>query len=338
LPPWLPTLLCRALSLTALFFFAGVMRTAAQSAAPCRAEMTINASGLAASWQFQLPTSVTAGQPIKARWSVKSIEAPGDRYLVIASIDDGVRFSGEGFLALTAEARAPRSMRFGEKNIRMIVPLSGPFANPEGSADIFFYHSGSQSIRWALIEVGEDDGHRCVERLVRSGERKITVGFGGIELVPQNRFDKFVSETTFISANGNFVLHQGTQRYQIIDRVTGDLLLDRAGTKPHFSPTGRFLSALDDAGRLEIIDLVANKSIYRTTHKEDVRYGEGGPRTLIWMDGDSVVLGTHGRQGALTVLMPMIDARRDFSGRLNCDPCYKSRRQSVPLNRLCPAI
>ncbi len=281
--------------------------------------MTINSFEGAVSADFNLPTNVNAGSSIRAHWAVKPIQSQGNRYLVIASPDDRLRFSGEGFFALTPEARAPQSMRFEDKSVRVIVPLSGALANPAGSADIFFYHSGSQPIRWAIIEVGKDETQRCIERILRSGETQVTVNFGLPELLPQNRFDNFVSESTFVSTNGRFLLHQGKQRYRIVDRVTGDLLLDRSGTKPHFSPTGRFLSALDDAGRLEIIDLVANRSIHRTSEEEDATYGAGG--ALIWMDGDSVVIEPHGRKGAVTLLMPMIDDRRHFSGWLNCNAC-----------------
>lgn len=288
---------------------------------PCRVAQTSTETKREVDVAFGIASAAAAGEGVTVSWKVTLPSSAGDRYLIVAPSDEGVRFLGEGFAAFTPQARAPRSIKFAENQIRMVIPLSGALSNPTGQAQIRFFRSGEQKVQWAIVEVGEDAERRCTERRLREGASKIVIGLGRIELLPQNKFEKFAAEATYTAPNGRYTLHQGKQRYQIIDEATGDLIVDRAGTKALFSTTGRFVSAHDSAGRLEIIDIMANKTIYRVTDDQNGDYGWGGPNILAWSDGDSILLGAHARKGALSVISPLIDDRVTFSGWLNCNAC-----------------
>jgi hypothetical protein len=299
---------------------------------PCRAAQTSTETNREADASFGIASAAAAGEGVTVSWKVTLPSSAGDRYLIVAPSDEGVRFSGEGFTAFTPQARAPRSIKFAENQIRMVIPLSGALTNPTGQAQIRFFRSGEQKVRWAIVEVGEDAERRCTERRLREGASKIVIGLGRIELLPQNKFEKFAAVATYTAPNGRYTLHQGKQRYQIIDEATGDLIVDRAGTNALFSTTGRFVSAHDSAGRIEIIDIMANQTIYRVTDAENGDYGWGGPNILAWSDGDSILLGAHARKGALSVISPLIDDRVSFFGGLNCNACQAYGGSSVWLD------
>jgi hypothetical protein len=269
--------------------------------------------------------SAIAGAPAVLKWTAETSSIRGDQYLVV-NFPDAVRFRGTGFAAFTAGARAPRSIKFGADRVRLIAALSGELKNPVGEAGVIYYQSGPSEIEWAVVNVAPDGGGKCIETVLKIGAIALQVGLGRPELVSLNRFDQFKGEKRFRSPNGKDILYTEAGRFQLRNGA-GDLVLERAGTEPSFSETGRFLSFLNSAGRLEITDTITNSAVYVTSDDEQGEYG--GANILLWSDHDSVAIGAYARKGAFAVIMPLVEDRRSFSGWLNCNACQAYDGSSI---------
>ena len=70
--------------------------------------------------------------------------------------------------------------------------------------------------------------------------------------------DQFATETpkrVIHSNSGEFSLQVFESFYRVLDAKTGELLQERTGWDPNFSPTSRFLGAYSAGAGFEIIDL-----------------------------------------------------------------------------------
>ncbi|MGD9806927.1 MAG: hypothetical protein AB7U78_26400, partial [Hyphomicrobiaceae bacterium] len=121
---------------------------------------------------FNAPPQLEQGGRIEVRWS--GAEMPLSKseptFLVLAT-PPATRFEqdtrtraiehgddetttmqeGPGFLALTAEARAPFDIPFGKGRVRAVVPLSGPTAILVASLKIKPYVVGDFPIAWTVV-------------------------------------------------------------------------------------------------------------------------------------------------------------------------------------------
>ena len=236
-------------------------------------------------------------------------------YLVFG-FPEAVRFNGSGFLALTPTARAPRSIRAETGATRLIVPVAGAFSNRQGNAQVQFFSVGSFDIHWSIVELVPNRA-TCTETTVASGSLRLMVSEGSPEIVLQDRFAAGLPKAFYRTASGHSTLSVFDNRYQIKDVATGDLLLDRAGKNPRLSPTGRYVTAEFEDDRIEIVDILAQRVIYKT---DDIEAGFfGGTEAFGWVDDDALFVIAFYRQGAITVGMPLVNGRNITTNSIGCN-------------------
>jgi hypothetical protein len=258
------------------------------------------------------------GRPVQLKWDVPPTKQGAERFLVIA-LPEAVRFGGDGFIALPPNDRAPRSIRSGQDRTRLIVPLSGPLANPKGSATIIFYESGSEQLSWNIVQIHSGTDNTCIEQSVSKGSIDSDVRLGQPHLLTQNRFSEGDPLEVYGSNRDRFLLLQFADRFQILNKKTGDLILDHDGTSAKFSPKGRYVSSNDASGRFQLLDVLAGKIVFKTSAVQEGDFG--GATVAAWMNGDAILILGFGRNGGIELLAPMVDDRDLFSGYLGCNGC-----------------
>ncbi|MBR0820321.1 caspase family protein [Bradyrhizobium liaoningense] len=301
---------------------------AEQPAAPCRVNSQKSASDPALKLDVSLDPVAKTGQPSKLSWNVSQSTHSGDLYLIVAT-PSATRFSGDGFIAVPAGARAPRSIKAHAGQTRLVAPLAGAVANPQGSASILFYATGQQKIDWAIVEISSGNT-LCNETLRAQGSASVNVLSGSPQFVAQDRFATGDPKSSTVSSDGRTVLFEFADRYQVFDKESGDLLVELAGTSPRFSPFGRYISARGGSGRLQIFDVVAQRVIFETDEVLEGLFG--GAAVGLWMDHDAILILGYGRQGAVSVSLALIDTRHVFSGSLSCNACHAFGTTSLSLD------
>jgi len=225
-----------------------------QSAALACPEALGEARATVAGIQFSLSMvqTLTPRTGLQVGYRLSSTQPAPLPLFIVADFPAATRFEGKGFLPLTAGARGPDGLKHAKERTRAIIPLHGRVPAASGAITVFLLSAGPQDIGISLVT-----GGRCGEHVLRT-ERSpgLTVELGLPEIVLQDRFTTDAPDELLADASGRYTMKVYKGRYEVFDREAGALLLSRAGLKPRFSPTGRFVAAerMQDR-RLEIIDL-----------------------------------------------------------------------------------
>jgi hypothetical protein len=157
----------------------------------------------------------------------------------------------------------------------------------------------------------------CKELSLDTGSLNVQISSGDPELIVQDRFSTSAPRLVHQSADARLSLSIFENHYQVHDQSSGDLLLDRPGTAPQFSPTGRYATAQLDFGRMEIVDTVSRRVIYVSSNAE---LGHLGSPTMVgWANEDALFILSLSRQGTIAVGMPLINDRTIFAGDIGCN-------------------
>jgi hypothetical protein len=286
---------------------------------PCR--VTAQETALEASIRpiFKLAGNAATGEPAALEWNISNPSISRDAYLVVA-LPEAIRLRGNGFIAVPPNARATRSIRSDSDKTRLIVPLTGPLANTKGAAELIFFESGPKRLDWTIVQLPSGESIPCVERVLLRGQLQVDVRLGAPQLVTQNRYPVDSPKSTYVSADSRFLLQEFNDRYQIIDRATGDLLFDHAGTSPRFSQMGRYVTSFGGSHRLEVLDILAQQIIFVSSEIEEGNFG--GVAVAAWMDNDAALILGYGSYGAVGLTFPLIDKRNLFSDVIGCHACH----------------
>lgn len=274
-------------------------------------------------------TNSTTGEAFHLSWEVAAIPPDADSYLVVG-FPEAVRFSGDGFVALPPSARAPRSLKAELESSRMIVPLRHFSRTRNGSAEVSFFVSGAQQVRWSIVQLSTFEVNGCKEVTLAKGSIDIEIGVGAPRLLTQNRFADGTPKATYRSNDGRFLLLEFSDRYQVLDQESGDLLFDHGGKAPHFSHTGRYVTSFDDSGRLEISDVLAQKVFFTSSDYDIGNFG--GVSIVGWLDGDGTVVLGYGLYGAVSLIFPLIEGRNIFTGDIGCHLCHAFGSTSISID------
>jgi hypothetical protein len=187
-----------------------------------------------------LSVSVPEGLTVQAEslrtftWKVSGAPPLGPAYLVLAA-DAPARVRGEGFYALTPEAKAPFRIKQFVKDTRVIIPLHVKGAPQNGEIKMRPLIAGPLKVSVAIIgytQCGENPDPAPIAF-------DLTVEPGAPETVIADRFDLAKPDQIVASPDGARRIEIYGPRYRLIDVATGDLLADEIGTEPRFTPTGR---------------------------------------------------------------------------------------------------
>ncbi len=171
-------------------------------------------------------------------WKTGGAPPLGPTYLVLAA-DGPVRVRGEGFYALTPEAKAPFRIQQFVKQTRVIIPLHVKGAPQNGEVKIRPLIAGPLKVSAAIIGYTQCGENPDPVPIVFD----LTVEPGAPEIVVADRFDLANPDQIIASPDGTRRLEIYGPRYHLIDVATGALLADEVGKEPRFSPTGRFIIA-----------------------------------------------------------------------------------------------
>ncbi|MBP1184183.1 caspase domain-containing protein [Methylobacterium sp. PvR107] len=270
-----------------------------------------------------------SGEESKITWNLRDQTLNDDMYLVVA-MSELVRFKGEGFVALPPRSRAPRSIKGLEDRTRVVIPVSGHLSNINGVFDVTFYEPGPQVLYWQIVRLPKSETSICKQVTVAHGSLEINVQPGRPQLVTQNRFTEGSPKNIQESDTGRYLLYDYGDRYEVFDAATGDVLVSHAGSSPRFSSRGRYVTSFDGSKRLEIVDIIAQKTIFASSTLEQGDFG--GVIVAGWLNEDSLLLLGYGRKGAVGVTVPLVDDRNIFSASISCNACQAFGSTSLLLD------
>ena len=272
---------------------------AAAQAAPCddAASLALDALARNVSVHIGSPPTLTIGSDAQVLldWAVNARRVADDTpvYFVAAS-SAPVRFLGTGFLALTRDAAGPTGITFGQQQSRAVIPLHNPTADMRGSIRMQALRAGALELSWALV------GRTvCGERIIAEGKSALSASPGSPQIVIQNPYDLEKPDQVVVSDDGRHRLHVFAERFRVFDVETGALVLEAQGRAPNLSPTGRFLAAYQggrDSRMLDLFDL-----------ESGARIGSAMGPTLIWQNGDSVLISGAEQYERVLVLQTLVD-------------------------------
>lgn len=262
------------------------------------------AAGAAANLQGEL----TAGKPVTLEWQVAEAESSVPVWLV-ASFDRPVRFARQGFYALTPEAVAPFGLGAGKGATRAIVALFGPDPLRTGQIDVVPLEAGPLQVELSVSGFVRRCGTETSIPFA-AGEVTVAPSADAVFLV-RDPFSFDRPAKILASPGGATKTEVYDGRYRLIEIETGAILADLDGRRPVYSPTGRFLSALNGEGQ-DIIDTVDGALVAR------VETGDIG-----WENADSFLVNGEASYGAVDLRNPLIEGYRPGIGDvlLDCTVC-----------------
>ncbi len=215
------------------------------------------------------------GQGVTLAWkSAKPRDGAcaGPLYLLLAT-SRPTRFEGTGFIAVPPGVSGPFSIQQDIDKTRLFFPLH--LLNSEsGTFVVKSYEAGHLDLTWALVEMPRrvetptDRSDFATEQArVLPGSPIAGLPFysaGTPHLVLHDTHSIEAPKKRIRSNNSRFELEILEGSYRVISVETGELLLDRQGRGPFFSPSGRFIVAYVEGDEpLEIHDLVARTIAYK---------------------------------------------------------------------------
>jgi hypothetical protein len=201
--------------------------------------------------------NAVVGEPFRLTWAVPArISSP--QYLIIGT-PDTVRFGKGNFFALRPDAPAPLNAGFGNSLAQVIIPLHSA-GEPNGEIEIIPFRAGEMPVTWAVVAPLD-----CPSAPLTEPQRKtVSVKSGRVELVAKEDFSLRPPTEVRRSNNGAYEVLIFKDKFQVVDASSGELIFQREGKNPTFSPTSRFLlHETFGEQTVEITDLVSGVQIYR---------------------------------------------------------------------------
>ncbi|MBX3532154.1 MAG: caspase family protein [Rhizobiaceae bacterium] len=260
---------------------------------------------LAGALQVGADQAGTAGKPLVFEWAAGVANAGVPAWLVV-SVDGPVRFTGEGFYALTPGAVGPFGLPDGEDRTRALVALFGTDAPRGGSFGIVPLRAGPLHLTVSLAGFVR----RCGEewsQVVASGSIPVSVSAEAVFSV-RDPFSFDAPRQVIASPDGATSVELFDGRYRLIDRASGAVLADREGRDPRYSPTGRFLVALMSEG-YELLDAADGTVL-----------GTGTSGDIAWENSDSFMVVGEPMSGRVVVRNAPVEGRA-FEAVLDCTVC-----------------
>ncbi|MGY8682074.1 caspase family protein [Bradyrhizobium sp. UFLA05-153] len=276
--------------------------------------------------------SVRTGDRIAISWKATGLNL-GCRtplYLVLTT-PMRTRYEGDKLLALPRGADAPYGIRYRQDLTRVFIPLHIGPGQTQGTLAVKIYENGPLQLDWTLIEVPRlvADPQKRTDFAI-GGERTtavtplgngISIVSGNPAVVVRDSFSTEVPTQTFRSNSGEFDLQVFNGYYRVLDARTGELIQERAGWDPNFSPTSRFLGAYAAGPGFEIIDLYAGQVV--TANDVLVReHGfSGSINVAAWSAGDTFFALSVQNWGGIELQQSLVDGSQRSFPAIGCHYC-----------------
>jgi hypothetical protein len=288
-----------------------VLSAAASAPAQASCDSSLSAARVVArgiSVTISPAASPRAGVPIRIFWKKQNaspLEIP--TYIVITAPPE-VRFAGNGFMALAANAAGPNRMQLARSQGRAIIAIyRANDGAKQGELTITPYHTGVQTYGWAVVTAGA-----CGEQVLAHGERSVEVDAGAAKLVVQDRFDVAGPTQRIRSRAATHDILVFNNRFEVRDVATNSVIIGETGTDVNFSPTGRFVAWRQAGdGYYSIADLISGSVV-----AADLISG-----FLAWAREDSYVIVGGSSWGAVRIKNTLVDGSRILDGNAACHAC-----------------
>ncbi len=180
-----------------------------------------------------------AGRNIQLEWQSSRIEKNLPVYLMI-SFDQPVRFEGNGFYPLMPNAKAGFGIEWNNELTRAIVPLYGRGASSKGQVIFKPLLEGNLNLEWGIAGYVR----KCQQEITK------TLGNRQYQVVVPAKFEVAVNEPASLQTPVKVLLSPDGKKhvkvfkdwFRLVDIKSGAKIYEGAGTRPNFSPTGRFLT------------------------------------------------------------------------------------------------
>ncbi|MEK8019178.1 MAG: hypothetical protein VSS75_020090 [Candidatus Parabeggiatoa sp.] len=232
---------------------------------------------------------------------------------VVFTLPNTVRFNGSGFLMLPPEVKLPFGFKFAPEQMRVLFPLYLLDDKTQGTFQVKPLVAGDFTLKWAYVVVNENG-----EIVFSSSDRKADKQLITFEvqdknpiLVVQDKVGMKKPEKVLQSHSGEYELRVFKDRFQVLYANTGELVLERAGTNPNFSPGSRFLgyftSEKGGSPSIEIVDLLTQKVIGK----------DNGIQLVAWGKKDSFLIIGLPLYGGTRLILPFLEKNNHFSAGAN---------------------
>lgn len=277
-----------------------------------RAEMERVAATLSVSAR---ETGTHGDGKLSLNWTAEPLSRQMPLYLVVAT-DSGVRFSGTGFFALTANSISPFGIEAGRAFDRAIVPLHAEGLLGEGSFELVPLVAKPLTIAVSLVGYLRSCqkelvlAHQEIEHLVTPGDPVITLrNPAGVDAMPSSI--ELPDIDRLIRFNGT--------RYVISDMdfneiVTGD------GSDVSLSPTGRYVAVRSNEG-FDIIDPFDGATIVSMIGRD-----------LAWANNDSFAISELEPYGRVSIAQPLAGRMVIADQSTSCASCLAMRDAVIDIN------
>jgi hypothetical protein len=263
--------------------------------ADCNSDVQQIARSISVSFRSGSPARV--GDATTFNWNTSATKLSDfPLYLVLVAPSE-TRFSGSGFLALNSGAKGLQKIDYAQESVRAFMPLYRNFDPKGGKFSVFPYRSGDQTYKWAVVS-----GGKCLGSAISENEKTLFVAPGAPSINIQDRFPVEEPLKRIHSPDKAHDIVVFKDRFEVCELSTQSKVLDRGGTDPTFSPTGRFVGARG----FGIWDLVAGTNVYT---------GPIGDDLVAWVRNDSyAIIGGHSLADA-SIINTLQDGNSfDFGG------------------------
>lgn len=278
---------------------------------------------------------VRAGDPVEVRWSATDRGAHLCRtplYLVLTT-GARVRFEGAGFLAMPPGAPGPYGITDAEDKTRVFIPLHAQPEAASGILKIKFYTAGPSALDWFVTGVskGTSPEKPWVSKTLVASQQPLglSVDSGRPAILVRDSFTPTLAsgeggieapKKTIISNSGEFQLEVFGKFYRVYDVASGELVLERGGVNPNFSPSSRFLGSFSDGDGFEVVDLYADAVVVSSGELNRREGFEGGAHLAAWSNNDAIVALSLWGWGGLFVKQALVDGP-GVGGSPSCHAC-----------------
>ena len=138
--------------------------------------------------------------------------------------------------------------------------------------------------------------------------------FGGNpSIVVRDQFSVETPKRVVRSNSGEFELKIFELYYRVFDVSSGELLQERAGKDPNFSPSSRFLGAYSAGAGFEIIDLYSGQVVISNDMMHRERNFVGNVHLVAWSPGDAFLALSVQSFGGIELQQSLVDgSERSF--------------------------
>ncbi|TFF22892.1 hypothetical protein E3C22_10570 [Jiella endophytica] len=246
--------------------------------------------------------AIAAGDKASIAWARGRFPEREPVFLMV-SFSEPVRLGGEAFYGLLPNARAAFDIAWNRDRTRAVVPLFGRKVPTSGTLAVAPLFAGDVAVDWTVVGY---DGCNIREAPEGRGRAILRVSAAGKpQIVVNDPTDLGTPNGVLASPDGTRRIVVYKDRFRLLDTATGAELLERAGTDPRFSPTGRFVTVktqdrrdhLDDQTSiidgLLVVDALDGRRILFT------QYWNGG-----WYNADSLLAVNWGGWGLTSIFDP----------------------------------